>query len=178
MPFLIFYGKLSVSQHFIVEPLLDKSIKELLNQFQPKFTQKTSIMIGLQVLERLQTLHERGYLHLDLKLENLMIPISRDKSLIYLIDFGISKPFLDHKGVHIKKRSNVPFTGNILFASKNLFVNREQSRRDDLISLVYLVLYFLNGGMSWLGKLRNGSQQQYFAKVGHWKNTKTTQQLC
>jgi hypothetical protein len=74
-----------------------------------------------------------------------MIGYSNLSSLVYLIDFGISKSYIDENCDHVSFREKVPFVGNYLFASKNAFLEVEQSRRDDLISLCYLLTFFLNG---------------------------------
>lgn len=70
-------------------------------------------------------MHKAGYLHLDLKPDNIVLS-SNDmrnqlSSIVCLIDFGISKPYLDENFEHIPYRENVPFVGNFLFASKNAF---------------------------------------------------------
>lgn len=64
----------------------------------------TSLKIGLQLIERLKDLHELGYIHRDLKPENICIGVENQASLIYLIDFGLAKPYLDQKRVHIPIR--------------------------------------------------------------------------
>jgi len=68
-----------------------------------------------------------GYIHMDIKPDNILIGTdnmkSLDSSLFYLIDFGISKKYIDEEGNHIKWRNNVPFSGNVLFAGKNCFNN-------------------------------------------------------
>lgn len=86
---------------------------------------------------------------MDLKPDNIMIGssnLSSEKSsLVYLVDFGISKSYLDDNFDHVSFKEKVPFVGNYLFASKNAFLEVEQSRRDDLISLCYLLTVLLNG---------------------------------
>jgi hypothetical protein len=63
------------------------------------------------------------------------------------------------EGKHIPYLENVPFRGSILFASKNAFMNRNLSRRDDMISLCYLLSFLLTGTLSWIGDL---DDSQYF----------------
>ena len=57
---------------------------------------------------------------------------------IYLIDFGISQKYLDDELKHMPFLENLPFKGNAIFSSKNAFSQYSLSRRDDIISLVYL----------------------------------------
>lgn len=78
-------------------------------------------------MDRLETMHTKGFLHLDLKPQNILLGSSSRKnqgsSKIFLIDFGVSKTFLDESGLHLPKIKGVPFGGNMLFASPNAFRN-------------------------------------------------------
>lgn len=78
------------------------------------------------MLERFRDLHSIGYLHLDLKPDNILLGSSNwtklESSVIVLIDYGISKKYVNESGLHIKANTNVPFAGNLLFASKNAFL--------------------------------------------------------
>lgn len=125
-------------------------------------------------MDRLQTLHELGYLHCDIKPDNLLVAqdysTSLEKTSIYLIDFGVSKIYLDDRLDHIPFRKNVNFHGNAVFASENAQAFWEQSRRDDMISLIYLLIFFINGRLEWLAKFKN-SEPNYFKKVAAMKQS-------
>lgn len=128
---------------------------------------------------------------MDIKPDNILLQSenmrSLDSSIIYLIDFGISKRYLDRNGNHYEKRLDVPFSGNVLFASKYVFnnickyqipnVNLESSRRDDLISLAFLLCFSITGELNWLSKLKN-SDPNFFLKVGRLKNKVGPDELC
>ena len=68
-----------------------------------------------------------------------------------MIDFGLSNYFLDAQGKHIAMNSDSPFIGTAAFASPNSHMGYELSRRDDLISLGYLIYYVYNGSLPWIG---------------------------
>lgn len=88
-------------------------------------------------------LHSLNYVHNDIKMENVLIG-KHDPSKIYLIDFGLSSSYLDDDGAHVAKTYLAKFSGNFLFASLNSCRGYNKSRRDDIESLIYLLVYLLN----------------------------------
>jgi serine/threonine protein kinase len=105
---------------------------------------------------------------LDIKPDNILISSERrdqiESSQICLIDYGIAKPWRNPDYTHIEKRQLDRFCGNVLFASRNAFKGQSLSRRDDLISLVYLLCFLVNGEFTWLGNLRM-DHLYFFRKV-------------
>jgi serine/threonine protein kinase len=84
-----------------------------------------------------------GYVHNDLKLENIVVG-KDDPNLIYLIDFGLSSSYLDSNQEHILRTKHKRFFGNILYASLSAFSGISRSRRDDLQSVMYIMVFLLN----------------------------------
>ena len=75
---------------------------------------------------------------------------------VKLIDFGLVTKYLDDKGKHIMKQSTEFFEGNFIFASVNALKFKKTSRRDDLLSLCYLVIFVLNHGrIPFISKLKD-----------------------
>ena len=99
-----------------------------------------------QLIDLLKTLHATGFIHRDIKPDNIMVGC-RQPSIIYLVDFGISKVYRDKKRSHISKMNDMGFVGTRLFASPNAHFMITQSRRDDLISLGYTLIY-----LDWFSK--------------------------
>ena len=90
---------------------------------------------------------------------------------LYLIDFGISSRFLDENNNHIPFEQNVSFKGNLIFSSKNAFAEVTLSRRDDIISLVYFLIFCVNSKQSWIDAERPISDQ--YDEIARYKiNTK------
>ena len=101
------------------------------------------------MISRLEILHQKGYVHRDIKPENFTIGRDKFASLIYLIDFGLSKSFKDINGHHIVYREEKGLIGTPRYASISSHLGIEQSRRDDLESLGYVLIYFLKGSLPW-----------------------------
>lgn len=100
--------------------------------------------LAICIVDLLETFHDKGYIHCDLKPDNIMIGDFKENlqnmNKIYLIDFGISNKYLDEMGCHIKFSQDVPFKGNLIYSSKNAFAQCTLSRRDDIISLMYMLI--------------------------------------
>jgi serine/threonine protein kinase len=127
---------------YIAMERLGKTLQHYLYDKNRAFSLKSVCQIGIQILTCLQKLHGIGFLHNDLKLENVLVGNSdgEDLSTMKLIDFGLCKPYLDDDGKHVKPGFSL-FCGNLAFCSVNAMLNKILSRRDDLISLVYMLLY-------------------------------------
>ena len=91
----------------------------------------------------MRDLHSIGFIHNDIKPDNLLIDTEKGDT-IYMIDFGLSEPYRDHYQKHIEYKKVNEFTGNFIFASLNQCQNFQRSRRDDLESAFYMVVFLLN----------------------------------
>lgn len=89
-------------------------------------------------------MHELNFVHNDVKLENILVGHD-DMDILYLIDFGLASHYLDDNGDHIKHTQLNRFSGNFLFASLNSCRGFNKSRRDDVESAFYVLIYLLNG---------------------------------
>lgn len=98
--------------------------------------------IGEQMIQRLNTLHSKGLLHRDIKPSNFLFGL-KDPHVLYLIDFGFCKRFMFGKN-HIEFKKTSDIIGTINFISLNVHKCYEPSRRDDLESVIYVLLYLLD----------------------------------
>ena len=103
--------------------------------------------IGEHALRVLERFHDHGFVHRDIKPDNLLTGV--DGRGIFLIDFGLSKYVLDSDGNHIPQRTGKSLTGTPRYASISNHLGREQGRRDDLESLGFVLLYLLRGRLPW-----------------------------
>ncbi len=142
-----------VSKKFnvLVEPLLGKNLYALFLANDKYFTLKDICLIAIQCINRLESVHSKGIIHCDIKPENFVIG-SKDKRLIYLLDFGLSKKYRsDRTKNHIQFSITKTMTGTARYASINALSGLQLSRRDDLESLSYIILYFLTKRLPWQG---------------------------
>ena len=104
--------------------------------------------------------------------------LNEKSSTIYIIDFGLSKRYFNPKtGKHISYKNNKSLTGTARYASINTHMGIEQSRRDDLEALSYILLYFLRGNLPWQGLLTKTKEDKY-RKIMQCKMATSTENLC
>jgi serine/threonine protein kinase len=101
-------------------------------------------IIGIQMISRLQVFHNLGLIHRDIKPDNFVFGLNNNFNLIYLIDYGFSIGY-KNSGENTKVSDII---GTINYISLNVHKKYEPSRRDDLESVCYVLLYLLDL-MSW-----------------------------
>ena len=175
LPELKSFGK-TKRYNILIETLLGKSLYDIFNDCNKQFTIKDRCMIGIQILERLEYIHSKNYIHRDIKPHNFLIGL-KNEGLIYLIDFGLSKKYKSGRGKHVKFSISKHITGTPRFCSVNAMRGVEQSRRDDLESLSYMIIYFFKGFLPWQG-LKLVSKYQRFDAIARMKKYIKIESLC
>ena len=137
--------------NIMVQPLLGDSLYKLFLKCKKKFTLKDICLIGLQCLERIEWIHIKNIIHRDIKPDNFLMGI-KDPRIIYLIDFGLSKKYRSERtSKHILFALTKKLTGTARYASINALKGFELSRRDDLESFCYMIIFFLIKKLPWQG---------------------------
>jgi serine/threonine protein kinase len=136
--------------NYLVTNLLEHSITSLVNEY-GRLSVKTVLLLGTQMIERLEILHGHYLIHRDIKPDNFMINISDRTNKIFLIDFGFCKRY-NYEGNHIEFKMNKTLIGTPNYVSLNVHKGCEPSRRDDLESCLYVMIYMLFGKFFSLNK--------------------------
>lgn len=144
-----------------------------------RFSLKTVLLLADQILQSLEFIHTRGFIHRDISSNNFMLGYN-DPTRIYLIDFGHAKKFAT--GFYFKpmqRQSNLAptFVGTPRFASLSTHMGKEPGRKDDLESLGYLFVFFLKGSLPWQG-LRIVNSAAKLAKIAQIKSNISATALC
>ncbi|CAF2137428.1 unnamed protein product [Brassica rapa] len=162
----------------LVIDLLGPSLEDLFNFCSRKLSLKSVLMLADQMITRVEYFHSKSFLHRDLKPDNFLMGLGRRANQVYIIDFGLAKKYRDNTThQHIPYRENKNLTGTARYASMNTHLGIEQSRRDDLESLGYILMYFLKGSLPWQG-LKAGTKKQKYERISEKKVSTSIESLC
>lgn len=162
----------------MVMELLGPSLEDLFNFCNRRFTLKTVLLLADQMISRIDFIHSRDFIHRDIKPDNFLMGLGKKGNLVYIIDFGLAKKFRDSRTLrHIPYRENKNLTGTARYASINTHLGIEQSRRDDLESLGYVLMYFNLGALPWQG-LKAANKRQKYERISEKKLSTTIISLC
>lgn len=162
--------------NYLVIDLLGPSLEELFNSCGRQFSLKTVLMLAEQLLSRVEFLHSKELLHRDIKPDNFLMGVGENSTVVYAIDFGLAKKYMKNKK-HIECIYGKKLTGTARYASINTHKGLEQSRRDDLESIGYILVYFLKGGLPWQG-LKAKNKQERYDQIRDKKIETTIASLC
>ena len=160
--------------NILVESLYGRSLYEI--KLKHKFTLKDICIIGIQMIQRLDYIHSKYVIHCDIKPQNCLIG-KIDTSNIYICDFGVAQKYRSsHTGKHINMRKLKRIYISPFFSSINAILGYQQSRRDDLESLGYMLIYLING-LPWIN-ITAKNLEEYRDKIIHLKKNISLQKLC
>ena len=148
-PELKWFGTNNKTTYLVIN-LLGRSLSDTITYYKA-LSLKPVLVYGIQIIKRIQVLHDKLLLHRDIKPSNFVFGSGIDTNKLYLVDFGFSKRY-DYNGKHITENNLRHIIGSINFVSLNVHNLCEPSRRDDIESCVYVILTMLFGKLEWFEK--------------------------
>ncbi|CAF3197428.1 unnamed protein product [Rotaria socialis] len=177
IPHIRYYAQ-EKDYNVLVMDLLGPSLEDLFNFCSRRFTMKTVLMLADQMIGRIEFVHNKNFIHRDIKPDNFLMGIGRHCNKVFLIDFGLAKKYRDNRTrQHIPYREDKNLTGTARYASINAHLGIEQSRRDDMESLGYVLMYFNRGSLPWQG-LKAATKKQKYEKISEKKMSTPVEILC
>ena len=163
--------------NILVMQLLGKSLENIFEE-KKVFSVKTVCMLGYQFVSILEYIHNRHIIHRDIKPDNFVMGLNDLSQYVYILDFGLAKKYRSSRTLEqfpfVNRRK---ITGTARYASINALRGYEQSRRDDLESVGYVLIYFLKGKLPWMG-IEAKTKEQKYKKILQKKIDIPTKDLC
>ncbi|OAF71030.1 hypothetical protein A3Q56_01204 [Intoshia linei] len=164
--------------NFLAMEHLGPSLEDLFCYCSRMFTHRTVVSLAVQLIDRMNYIHTKQILHRDIKPNNFLMGLNYDTSDVYIVDFGLAKRYIDQRrNVHIPFRNGKKLTGTARYVSVNAHKGLEQSRRDDLISIGYVLIYFGYGSLPWQG-LKAETRKQKYELIAEKKSETSLATLC
>lgn len=158
------------NNYYMIVDLLGISLKDFIIDKKRKYNiinarpilMKFIIKLAIKILEILKSIHEKGIIHRDIKPDNFLFSLHNYNIIndindinLYLIDFGLCKKYLNNDNIHLKNRKINGLIGSKNYASMNSHLLNELSRRDDLESIFYVLLYLYDWKLDWENEIKN-----------------------
>uniref|UniRef100_A0A7E4VQ32 Protein kinase domain-containing protein n=1 Tax=Panagrellus redivivus TaxID=6233 RepID=A0A7E4VQ32_PANRE len=137
--------------NYLVMSLQGKNLADLRRESPRQcFSVSTALRLGVQILLGIKEIHSIGFLHRDIKPSNFaMGRTPTTMRVVYMLDFGLARQYLNAKGEIRSPRSAAGFRGTVRYAAVTAHKNKEMGRQDDLFSLFYMLVEFLQGSLPW-----------------------------
>ena len=164
--------------NIMVMDLMGKSLEDLHTLCGEKMSLKTVLMLAEQMISSVEYLHNKYFIHRDIKPDNFVMGLGNHQNQLFILDFGLCKRYRDsttHE--HIPYQEGKDLTGTARYASVNSLKGCEVSRRDDMESLGYIWIYLLKGSLPWMG-LEAKDKISKYKRIYEVKEKTTPDELC
>ncbi|MFS7907515.1 putative protein kinase CK1-CK1-Pl family [Helianthus anomalus] len=164
--------------YVMVMDMLGPSLWDVWNSSGQTMSSEMVACVAVESLSILEKMHFRGYVHGDVKPENFLLgqPSTPQEKRLFLVDLGLATKWREGAGgqhVEYDQRPDM-FRGTVRYASVHAHLGRTASRRDDLESLAYTLVFLHRGRLPWQGY--QGDNKSYL--VCKKKMTTSTDALC
>lgn len=177
IPRIYYYG-LEGDYKVLVMDCLGPSLEDLFNLCNRKFTLKTVLMIADQMISRLEYLHKRHYIHRDIKPENFLVGLGLNSNYINMVDLGLAKKYRSATK-HLSYKEGHRLIGTARYASLNSHKGIQLSRRDDMESVGYVLIYFMKNKLPWQSIKTNGTtKSEKYLEIQKIKDQYPLEKLC
>lgn len=166
----------NLNKKIMIMDLLGPSLECILNKREKKRLRlKSIIILAIKMIELLQYIHDKGYLHRDIKPDNFVMDTPNGNKL-YCIDFGLAKKYIKN-GKHYSFNKNNKFCGTARYASIAAHRGETQSRKDDIESVCYLLIYLFRSSLPWMG-IHHKDKKKKYQLILEKKESLSEEELC
>lgn len=177
IPTIHWYG-VEGNHNTLIMELLGQSLEDLLQFHNGRLSLHIVLLLAEQMITRIEFIHNKNFLHRDIKPDNFLMGLGNKANVVYVIDFGLAKRYRDSRtNIHIPYRDGKSMTGTARYASLNTSLGIEQSRRDDIEGLCNVFLYLLRGSLPWQG-LPGTTKAEKYRNIMEKKMQTTVETLC
>ena len=173
VPYVKFYGESDTFTYMILE-LLGAHISDYYFNISEKNINELK-WIGLKMLSSIRDIHDYGIIHRDIKPDNFLLTTNNKN--IKIIDFGLAKQYIDTNGKHKESVKHNNVIGTPRYISLHVHEKNSPSRRDDLISFVYVLLFLMNYSLPWQC-IHGDSKEEKINNIYIVKKMLTHNELC
>ena len=159
----------------LVMDLLGPSLENILRK-RKQFRLKTIILLAIQLIDVMKEIHSKGYIHRDIKPDNFVLD-KDNLNKLYCIDFGLATKYIKRDQSHNNMTKNHKFLGTARYSSIASHIGHSQSRKDDLESIGYLLIYLYRGSLPWM-KIKHKEKYERYRLIGNKKINTTEEELC
>lgn len=177
IPAIYWYG-VEGNHNILIMELLGQSLEDLLQSHRGRLSLQIVLLLAEQMITRIEFIHNKNFLHRDIKPDNFLLGLGNKSNIVYVIDFGLAKRYRDSRtNIHIPYRDGKSMTGTARYASLSTSLGIEQARRDDIEGLCNVFLYLLRGNLPWQG-LPGTTKAEKYRNIMEKKMQTSVETLC